>query len=208
MVNRSTADALTPESEPRSGIFSPEWRSLLRVSERQEADVLMKSIRQQSRPLDKLREATQHLPEETRAWEEAQALLNEDPLLKEVPEQEQVLLQRAFVQALKSQDTALPADILDTLDLDLPIPPDTDEYLVKTSHLIASKLAVLMNRERFLHDVFQVGDIQLEKQVMAKHLLLVLEENKRLRHALVESQAELASFHPAGLGLFKKKPIL
>jgi hypothetical protein len=204
-LQRSTAEELPLESETRPSLFSPEWRKLLRVSERQETDALLESIRQQSRPLDKLLEATQHLPEESRAWEEAEHLLSEDPLFKEVPEQEQLLLKRTFVQALKSQDTAISEDILESLDLDLPIPPETDDYLVKTSHLIASKLATLLNRERFLHDVFQVGDIQLEKQVIAKHLLLVLEENKKLRQALAESQAELARFQPAGLGLFKKK---
>lgn len=204
-AQRSTAEDLPLEAETRPSLFSPEWRKLLRVSERQETDALLESIRQQSRPLDKLLEATQHLPEESRAWEEAEHLLNEDSLFKEVPEQEQLLLKRTFVQALKSQDTAISEDILESLDLDLPIPPETDDYLVKTSHLIASKLATLLNRERFLHDVFQVGDIQLEKQVIAKHLLLVLEENKKLRQALAESQAELARFQPAGLGLFKKK---
>lgn len=204
-AQRSTAEEISLEAETRPSLFSPEWRKLLRVSERQEADALMNSIRQQSRPLDKLLEATQHLPEESRAWEEAGQLLSEDPLLSEVPEAEQVLLKRSFVQALKSQETAISEDVLASLDLDLPIPPGADDYLVKTSHLIACKLATLMNRERFLHDVFEVGDIQLEKQVIAKHLLLVLEENKKLRQALADSQAELASFHPAGLGLFKKK---
>jgi len=204
-AQRSTAEEISLEAETRPSLFSPEWRKLLRVSERQETDALMNSIRQQSRPLDKLLEATQHLPEESRAWQEAEHLLNEDPLFKEVPEQEQLLLKRSFVHALKSQETAIPEDVLASLDLYLPIPAGADDYLVKTSHLIACKLATLLNRERFLHDVFQVGDLQLEKQVIAKHLLLVLEENKKLRQALADSQAELASFHPAALGLFKKK---
>jgi hypothetical protein len=204
-AQQSLAEDLPLDADSRPSLFSSDWRKLLRVSERQEVDGLMHSVRQQARPLEKLVEATQRLPEEAHTWESVEALLNEEPLLQEVSKQEKSLLKRAFVQALKNQETTLPEEVLESLDFELPIPPDTDDYLAKTSHLIASKLAGLLNRERFMHDVFQVGDLQHEKQVMAKHFMLTLEENKKLRRALAESQTELANFQPAGLGLFKKK---
>jgi hypothetical protein len=191
-AQQSLAEDLPLDADSRPSLFSSDWRKLLRVSERQEVDGLMHSVRQQARPLEKLVEATQRLPEEAHTWESVEALLNEEPLLQEVSKQEKSLLKRAFVQALKNQETTLPEEVLESLDFELPIPPDTDDYLAKTSHLIASKLAGLLNRERFMH-------------VMAKHFMLTLEENKKLRRALAESQTELANFQPAGLGLFKKK---
>lgn len=204
-AQQSITEDFPSETNATPSLFSPERLEHSQLHHSEDFDALMYSIRQQRSPLNKLLEAAQRLPNETRTWDNVEHLLNEEPLLKKISLQERFLLKRAFVQALKHEETTFPEEVLDSIDFELPIPPETDDYLVKTSHLIASKLASLLNRERFMHDVFQVGDLQLEKQVMAKHFMLTLEENKKLRRALAQSQAELARFQPAGLGLFKKK---
>ncbi len=199
----STQEALFPEERP--SIFSSDWRKEVRIPDVSESDALLQAVRQQSRPFEKLKEATLFIGEETEAYETAQRLIEEDEQLKQLTDKEKQILRRTLTGSLKNENTPLTQEALAEMQMGVESPLESDDYLLKTSALIAVKVAEILNRERFLHDAFQVGDIQLEKQILANQLLNVLNENKKLRLALSECQAELERFQPAGLGLYKKK---
>jgi hypothetical protein len=205
MMNAEPAsqEALFPEDRP--SIFSSDWRKEVRIPNASESDALLHAVRQQTRPFEKLKEATLFIGEETEAYETAQRLIEEDEQLKQLTEKEKQLLRRTLTDSLKNEVPPLTKEALADIQLGTDFPLESDDYLVKTSALIAVKVAEILNRERFLHDAFQVGDIQLEKQILATQLLNVLNENKKLRVALSECQAELERFQPTGLGLYKKK---
>jgi hypothetical protein len=199
----SPQEALFPEERP--SIFSSDWRKEVRIPDASESDALLQAVRQQSRPFEKLKEATLFIGEETEAYETAQRLIEEDEQLKQLTDKEKQILRRTLTGSLKNENTPLTQEALAEMQMGVESPLESDDYLLKTSALIAVKVAEILNRERFLHDAFQVGDIQLEKQILANQLLNVLNENKKLRLALSECQAALERFQPAGLGLYKKK---
>ncbi|XVJ51806.1 MAG: hypothetical protein HEQ32_06915 [Vampirovibrio sp.] len=204
-ANASVLDELFPNCAQGAMPFEAKQSYVSSIDATASMDVLLENIRKKTNPFDKLKEAVQQLPLEIEALEEAQAFLDASDYLGHIPEAEQNILRRSLLESFKHERAALSEEALKDLDFELPPPPDTDDYLVKTTTLIARKVAAILNRDRFVHDVFQTGDLQMQKHILVKHLLNLLNENQALKKDLQASQNELARYYPSGLGLFKRK---
>ena len=160
-ANASVLDELFPNCDQGAMPSEPKKSYVSSIDATASMDVLLENIRKKTNPFDKLKEAVQQLPLEIEALEEAQAFLETSDYLGHIPEAEQSVLRRSLLESFKHERAALSEEALKDLDFELPPPPDTDDYLVKTTTLIARKVAAILNRDRFVHDVFQTGDLQM-----------------------------------------------
>lgn len=66
--------------------------------------------------------------------------------------------------------------------------PEADDYLLKTTRLIAKRLAEYLEHERLVHHSLEHQRILAEHRALSLHMKHVLEENKRLNDALQQAQ--------------------
>jgi hypothetical protein len=181
---------------PEDALLSSELQNALRI-ERAELPQLEAPTRQPFERLKAFREGSASRQElEGRTWfpgteETTQALLSGPELDACTPEQKHAI-GAALSRTLPASEpsTSIPASEQE---------PEADDYLLKTTTLIARRLAEYLNSERLIRQSLETGALEAEHRALSIHMKYVLEENQRLRQALAEAEQALLKQKPGKL---------
>lgn len=170
-----------------------------------EANEVLRGMQRSSNPISKLQHISKQLEANASQRKQAFDALESHPLLSGLPSEEYRILESALSQVF-ALPAPQPSEQIPWVSVPTPVTRLDGEdlgFVNLLAELVSNRLAERLTNERFLQQALHTQEREEQRIVLAKYLRHMIDENQALRQEMQVLQKKLASFQPAGLGLWR-----